>query len=328
MNARAAAVVTGVGLAMPGNCSAADLLSRHAEGAEPVDPAALIGRKGLRYKDRATQLAMCAADAALRDARLLGADGLALEPESIGVVVASNFGNLDTITKIVATIANEQGAQGLSPMDTPNASSNVIASTVAIRFGLRGPNLTVCNGATSGLDGIRWASGLMAAGRADRILVIGVEPDTDAVRRLLDDRPPIDGAVAIVVETPTAARRRHAPAQARIGTTVRAGGTAQALGMLGDQAPAAWYAPEDGAATPPDSTVAGIPRHDLTQRWGIASGALGVLQCAAAIGSFAAGCPGPVYVVAGGDGDDASAALVLLGPEPAAPAAPESEVAP
>jgi monoamine oxidase len=37
-------------------------------------------------------------------------------------------------------------------MDLPNASSNVVASSVAIRFGLRGPNLMLCNGATSGLD--------------------------------------------------------------------------------------------------------------------------------------------------------------------------------
>jgi 3-oxoacyl-[acyl-carrier-protein] synthase II len=307
-----AAVATGVGLALPGVGSPAMLLRGPDVFGAPVDPAALIGKKGLRYKDRATQLAMCAADAALRDAGLLGPHGLTVEPASVGVVVSSNFGNLDTISKIVQTIVDEDGTQGLSPMDTPNASSNVIASTVAIRFGLRGPNLTVCNGATSGLDALRWAASLMSAGRTDRMLVVGVEPDNDTVRRLLDGRSSIDGAVAVVVERADAAAGRGVAARARFGIAVRTGGTARCLKLLEGAPPAAWYGPEGGTATPP--SVAGVPRHDLSPRWGVASGAYGVLQCAAAIGAFAAGARGPVHLVSGGAGDDASAGLVLSEP--------------
>ena len=63
-------VVTGAGLVLPGNGGAADLLAPPAgpDPLAPVDPAALVGRKGLRYKDRATQLAYCAVALALRDA--------------------------------------------------------------------------------------------------------------------------------------------------------------------------------------------------------------------------------------------------------------------
>ena len=88
---RPTAVVTGTGIALPGVESTVDLLARAAAGAgpaagpragepvDPVDPAARIGKNGLLYKDRATQLALVAGRDALVDSGLLvrgpGPDG-------------------------------------------------------------------------------------------------------------------------------------------------------------------------------------------------------------------------------------------------------------
>ncbi|MFS7875828.1 beta-ketoacyl synthase N-terminal-like domain-containing protein [Streptomyces asiaticus] len=307
-------VVSGVGVVLPRARSAPELLAPAAD-APPVEPRDLVGRKGLRYKDRATQLAYCAADAALRNAGLLDDGGLRVPGGSVAMVASSNYGNLDTICRAIDTIAEHTAAAG-SAMDLPNASSNVIASSVAIRFGLRGPNLMLCNGATSGLDAVHWAATLIRGGRASRALVLGVEPDNESVRAFTGGSRTIDGAAALVVESEESAAERGASAQAVLGTYVRGAGLGRTLERLaettGDR-PALWHLPERRAATVPDTLLEGVDRHDLGEVFGLGSGALGVLQCAAAVGWFARGGAGPVYATAGTDADDASAGIALRG---------------
>ncbi|MEK8171058.1 beta-ketoacyl synthase N-terminal-like domain-containing protein [Streptomyces sp. M19] len=206
-------------------------------------------------------------------------------------------------------------------MALPNASSNVIASWLAIRFGLRGPNLMLCNGPTSGLDAVHWAATMVAAGRADQVLVVGVEPRNAVVERLLD-RPGeelLDGAAALVVERAAGARERGATPAAVLGRYERAPGLADCLGSLlsGSGAPGVWFTPEptDGAASPDPHSAApvppSVPRHDLTAAFGSASGALGVLQCAAAVGWFDTYGTGQALVTSGDDTADAVAGLLL-----------------
>ncbi|MFD5418025.1 beta-ketoacyl synthase N-terminal-like domain-containing protein [Streptomyces sp. NPDC127069] len=319
-------LVTGIGTALPGTTGPADLLdARPAPGHDPVDPGALIGRRGLRYKDRASQLALCAAEAGLRDAGLLADGALSVPGTSTGVVVSSNLGNLDTVCEVADGI-KEHGVAGISPMGLPNASSNVPASSLAIRHGLRGPNLMVCNGATSGLDAVHWAAVMIRAGRADRVLVAGVETANRYVEGLLG-RPSaelLDGAVALVLERASAAAERGAAGLAVLGDYAREAGVAACLDRLlgtpgdGRRAPALWFVPEGHLG----NEAGDVPRHDLTHRFGSASGALGVLQCAAAAGRLRAEGgdhrSGAVLVTSGGDRDDASAGF-LLTPLPAAP---------
>ncbi|MCX4693182.1 beta-ketoacyl synthase N-terminal-like domain-containing protein [Streptomyces sp. NBC_01408] len=322
-------LVTGIGTALPGVAGPDGLLpSAGSAGtgvaAPPVDPGALIGRRGLRYKDRASQLALCAAQDGLRAAGLLSGTALSVPAGSTGVVVSSNLGNLDTVCEVVDGI-REHGVAGISPMGLPNASSNVVASSIAIRFGLRGPNLMVCNGATSGLDAVHWAAVMIRAGRAERVLVIGVETHNRYVEGLLG-RPAgelLDGAVALVVESAAAAAGRGAQGLAVLGGYAREAGVDACLDRIlaapGAAEPGLWFVPEGhrGEGRLPEGEV---PRHDLTRTFGSASGALGVLQCAAAAGwlSGTAGeGPGPgtvrspVLVTSGTDQDDASAGLLL-----------------
>ncbi|MEU5267237.1 beta-ketoacyl synthase N-terminal-like domain-containing protein [Streptomyces hygroscopicus] len=309
-------VVSGVGVVLPRARSAPELMAPAAADAPPVEPKDLVGRKGLRYKDRATQLGYCAADAALRHAGLLDDGGGPRVPgRSVAVVASSNYGNLDTICRAIDTIAEHTAAAG-SAMDLPNASSNVIASSVAIRFGLRGPNLMLCNGATSGLDAVHWAATLIRGGRVPRALVLGVEPDNASVRAFTGGARTIDGAAALVVESEESAAERGASAPAVLGDYVRGAGLGRCLERLaaatGDR-PALWQLPEQRTAAVPDTLLAGVVRHDLGEVFGLGSGALGVLQCAAAVGWFARGGAGPVYATAGTDADDASAGIALRG---------------
>ena len=139
----APAVITGLGTAVRGLDGPAGLLgplpAGHRSAADPVSR--LTGR-GLRYKDRATKLAMAAARDALAEAGLTDPAGEPTVPgESTGVVASTNYGNCDTVCETVATIA-ESTYLATSPMLLPATSSNVVASWVAITHGLRGANLT------------------------------------------------------------------------------------------------------------------------------------------------------------------------------------------
>ncbi|MBM0240501.1 beta-ketoacyl synthase [Micromonospora sp. ATA32] len=159
---------------------------------------AMLGRKGLLYKEPATRLALCAVH------RALGLpDGVrpstGLDPDT-AVVASSNLGNIATVAGVTRTVACE-GGRGVSPMAAPNASSNVVAGTVALWFRFGGPNLMLCNGETSGLDAVAAGALLIRSGRAGRVVVVGTEPaDADAVAVY----PAIRAGAACVVLEPAA----------------------------------------------------------------------------------------------------------------------------
>jgi 3-oxoacyl-[acyl-carrier-protein] synthase II len=320
------AVVTGAGLAVAGVAGIGGLLGpARAEPAEPVDPAARLGRRGLRYKDRATRLALCAAADAVRSGGLIAADGtLTVAGDSVAVVASSNLGNLDTVCQVAATLA-EQASDGLSPMDLPNASSNVIASSVALEYGLRGPNLMLCNGPASGLDAVYWAGLLLAAGRCARALVIGAEPGNAVVERLsgTPGAQLFDGAVALVLERADAAAERGAAPLARLGCYARETGLARCVRRLlaGEAGPPGLWLTSGrpggqpgpaGIAGPAEMAgLAGVAGHDLTSTFGQASGALGVLQCAAAAGWFCAGGTSAALLTSDAEASDGVCGLLL-----------------
>ncbi|MBU7597313.1 3-oxoacyl-ACP synthase [Streptomyces sp. P38-E01] len=302
--------VTGVGVAMPGVESAAELAA--ASGPQgTVDPKEILGKKGLRYKDRATQLGLCAALRTVTDAGLHADGELTVEGTRVAVLVSTNLGNVDTVCRVAKTIS-EEGTYGVSPMDTPNASSNITASEIAIKYGFKGPNLTLCNGPTSGLDAVRWATALLRADRADQVVVVGVEPDNEIVRSLVGG-PVADGAAGLVLERAESARERGSKVRAVIGAHTRSSDLATGVGELAEtetEKPAAFFAPGTAA----DELIPGPPRHDLAAAWGELSGALGIVQCAAAVGALESGTDGPVWLVAGSDSDDGVATLVLHHP--------------
>ncbi|MFK0142674.1 beta-ketoacyl synthase N-terminal-like domain-containing protein [Streptomyces murinus] len=318
-------VVTGIGLALPGVATYGDLLGP-LPGEGGFDPATgLVGRE-LRHKDRASRLALRAAEFALHDAGLTDANATFTgAAETTAVVVSTNLGNADSVCDAADTIARA-GVMGLSPLGLPQTSSNVIAGWVAIRYRLHGPNLTVCNGTTSGLDALAWARNLIVAGRADAAIVVGVEPAGDVVTKILGEQS-TDAAVAVVLEPADAAVSRGARPRATITGYARARDLAAALASAGvsEHEPVGlWLADEadtDGAGA---GQLLAVPRRiDLEAQLGPLSGALGVLQCAAAAAHMESGATGNVLATAGGPRHDATAALVLTSPPATRPSTQE-----
>jgi 3-oxoacyl-[acyl-carrier-protein] synthase II len=311
-------VVSGVGVAVGGVDGPDDLLRRGPVGGTD-DPARRLTGKGLRYKDRATRLALCAGRDALADAGLLHDLGLTVPGETVGVVVSSNYGNVDTICDTVRTIAEETYV-GLSPMALPATASNVIASWLAIWFRLRGANLTMCNGSTSGLDAVNWGRLLIAAGRVDRVLVVGVEPANPPVRHFVAgavagaggdaDLRLFDGAAALVLESAPAVRDREVEALAEIGPYARKADQPTAVDAVRRTDPRPvdmWFGSGAGGPT----GITSERTYDLAAYHGHCSGALGVLQCVAGTAWLNGNDRGTVLASADGDGADAAAALLL-----------------
>ena len=167
----------------------------------PEKAAEVLGRKGLLYKEPSTRLALCAVHRALGLQPAQRPDW-PVQPRT-AVIAASNLGNVETVAKVTRTIADE-GGKAVSVLDAPNASSNIIASTVALWFAFGGPNLMLCSGASSGMDGLRMAGLLLRAGRADRVVLVGSEPDDEVATALFGagapDRTLRAGAACLVLQ--------------------------------------------------------------------------------------------------------------------------------
>lgn len=192
-----------------------------------------IGRKGLRYKDEATLLALMVVH------RLFA--GLPERPaeldDATSIIVSSNFNNIDTVVQNARLIDSEH-VDATSAMALPNASSNSVSATVSIMHRLRGPNLMLCNGEESGLDGFFLARQLLAAGRARQVLLIGVEvgnPDVDALFGTVETR--FHGAAAVLLGPAGEGRALRTvpeatPAIGRDETEARSGAASGAEGVL------------------------------------------------------------------------------------------------
>lgn len=195
--------VTGIGSCVPANSLAAWL--RGADAAEHFEPQSNLIRRKIRYKDRATILALAAVQNAIDLAGLRPPNSTRIAGfERTGVIAASNYGNLDTVCRAVDCIA-AQDSQATSPLDLPNASPNVVASSIAIYFGAGALNIMTTSGRGAGLDAIIMAIRALRAGRADRLIVVGAETASDPVRRLLSQNgwevdAGFEGAAAIILE--------------------------------------------------------------------------------------------------------------------------------
>lgn len=251
------------GLLVTGWCAyvpGARISAKHEETPGPERAARVLGRKGLLYKEPATRLALCAVHRALGFPPGQRPD----RPLSPGtaVVACGNLGNVETVAEVARTVEAE-GGKAVSVLAAPNASSNVVASTVALWFGFGGPNLMVCSGAMAGADGLRMASLLLRARRADRVVLVGTEPADEVATALhagTGSPWPLRAAAACIV------LRTFPPA---------AGGHERGRAEL-------WTVPDRAAWPRPPRAVVGPEALDPRRRWGDCYGTQGVLALALA----------------------------------------------
>ncbi len=132
-----------------------------------------VPAKERRRLDRVCQLAWVAAREALADASLAELPD-ALDPERVGVAIGSAIGGIGTILADHRVFL-ESGPRRVSPFLVPMSLANLPSGFVAIRRGLRGPNLTHATACATGAHGIGEAARAVATGAADVMLAGGAE---------------------------------------------------------------------------------------------------------------------------------------------------------
>ncbi|WP_432522150.1 beta-ketoacyl-[acyl-carrier-protein] synthase family protein [Kineococcus sp. SYSU DK006] len=149
------------------------------------DPARWLSRKQQRTLDRSAQLAVAAADEALRDAGLLAHPDAApstpeacvlagVDPARAGVALGTGIGGVSTL-EAQTVVLGERGARLVSPFTVPMSMPNAPAAALSMRYGARGPATTVTTACAAGADGIAAGARLVASGTCDVVLAGGAD---------------------------------------------------------------------------------------------------------------------------------------------------------
>jgi len=134
-----------------------------------------MSAKEARTMDTFIHFGVAAASQAVADAGL--PTGAALDDElanRIGCVLGSGIGGLQMIEEVHGDFM-QRGARRISPFFVPSTIVNMVAGQVSIRFGFKGPNISVVTASTTGLHCIGEAGRMIEYGDADVMVAGGAE---------------------------------------------------------------------------------------------------------------------------------------------------------
>jgi 3-oxoacyl-[acyl-carrier-protein] synthase II len=150
---------------------ASDLDVRFGGEVKNFQPEKLLGQRDMRRTDRVSQMALFAADEALRDS------GLQITAENhydIGCVVGTGIGGIESLVESVRMIV-AKGVKALRPLALPMALPDSPCSQISMRFGLRGPVFDISTACATGNNCIGEATAIIRRGEATTILAGGSE---------------------------------------------------------------------------------------------------------------------------------------------------------
>jgi len=125
--------------------------------------------KDARRADLTEQYAIAAATEALDQA-----GSLTVDSTRIGTIFGTGVGGLHTLEEQVH-VKIEKGERRVSPFLVPMMMSNAAGAAVSMRFGLRGPNETICTACAAGTHALTYAARLIAWGICDAVVAGGSE---------------------------------------------------------------------------------------------------------------------------------------------------------
>jgi len=136
-----------------------------------VEPTEVLERVKARRLDRTAQLALVAAMEAWADC---GLDQGGVDPERLGVAMATGIGGVQTLLDQHA-ILEEKGPRRVSPLSVPMLMPNASAANISLYVGARAAVNTPVSACASGNEGIALAIDQIRLGRADVVLAGGTE---------------------------------------------------------------------------------------------------------------------------------------------------------
>ncbi|WP_027459440.1 beta-ketoacyl-ACP synthase II [Deinococcus murrayi] len=148
----------------------ADVPSKIA-GEVKDDLSAWVDPREARKLDRYVQLALAAAELAVRDSGLSEDE---LRGERTGAVIGSGIGGVKTFEE-QANVLRTRGPGRISPLFIPMMIANMATGHVAMRYGATGPSSTVVTACATGTGSVGDAARYIQLGLADVMLAGGTE---------------------------------------------------------------------------------------------------------------------------------------------------------
>ena len=201
------------------------------------DPLNWVSKKDIKKMARFIQLAVAAADFAVRMAKLEITPQIA---DLTGVYVASGIGGFDVIEREHSKLL-EGGPGRISPFFIPSAIINLASGTISIRYGARGPNSATATACSASAHAVGDSFRIIERGDAEVMICGGSEAAVTAMGiggfaamkalSTRNDDPahacrPFDaerdgfivgeGAGILILESLEHARRRNAPIIAEV----------------------------------------------------------------------------------------------------------------
>jgi 3-oxoacyl-[acyl-carrier-protein] synthase II len=155
-------------------------LGTQIAGEVAVEPGDVLPRVKARRLDRSGQLAMVAALEAWADAGFSGDDAPELNPERVGVALASGIGGVQTLLANYDAL-KEKGPRRVSPLAIPMLMPNGPAASIGLAIGAKAGVHTPVSACASGNEAIALGMDMIRLGRADVVLVGGTEAAVHAL---------------------------------------------------------------------------------------------------------------------------------------------------
>ena len=139
-----------------------------------INPEDYLDKKETRRTDPFIQFGLIASKECLHDSKI---DLKNIDLNRFGVSIGSGIGGLGTIEDN-KTILSDRGPKKISPFFVPGAISNMVSGYASLKFGLRGPNISIASACSSASHSIGYSFRSIVHGDADLMLTGGSEMAT------------------------------------------------------------------------------------------------------------------------------------------------------
>lgn len=147
-----------------------DYRAKLAAEVKDFDPSLYMEKADVRRSDKFVQYAIAAASQAVTDSGINNA----VDPERLGVYYGSGIGGFETFINEHNNLLNKGNAR-VSPHFIPKMIANMGAGNIAIKFGAKGPCISISTACATGTSAIGEAYRAIRGGYADAIIAGGVE---------------------------------------------------------------------------------------------------------------------------------------------------------
>ena len=136
-----------------------------------------MGKQNARKLDRAGHLSIFAAEEAIKDAGFNIDESLG---DDFGIIFGTGIGGIGA-TENAVRVYDERGSSRISPLAITQLMPNSSTGQVAIKYGIRGPSLTITTACAASANAIGEAKRMIEQGGVNKVLVGGTESGTTSM---------------------------------------------------------------------------------------------------------------------------------------------------